>query len=219
MDLAHVFFRHSTSIITTPHPPQSSITRHAPKTGRCCAVQHDSAIPTEALAPSMHMHGSTASLLASFSFATMSTTQTLLSTGSEKRLSNTASIRNNALATFHDLCDHCERFFCSWDVIDAVQTSSALPDHACKPVILCTVEHLLRTCRHCHLCVLLLRALELFPNKDVKGRSDAHVYLCAVGGDDCVLLQVSLGSKSPSRNDERKLGATLSLRHFSRKKI
>ena len=158
-------------------------------------------------------------LLASFSFDTMSTTQILLSTGSEKRLSNTASIRNNALATFHDLCDHCERFFCSWDVIDAVQTSSALPDHACKPVILCTVEHLLRTCRHCHLCALLLRSLELFPNKDVKGRSDAHVYLCAVGGNDCVLLQVSLGSKTPSRDDERKLGATFSLRHFSRKKI
>lgn len=144
----------------------------------------------------------------------MSTTQPFLLTASDKMLSLPVSTRDDGIIKFHGLCDNCERFFRSWDVVGAVQSCSALQCHACEPIPLCTVGHLSQVFRECHLCALILRALELSPNKSVKSRSGARVYLRAVESDDCVVLQVSLESKTPPEDGERKDGAVFSLRRI-----
>jgi hypothetical protein len=147
----------------------------------------------------------------------MSTTRTLITTASDKRLSLPISTHNDAIVAFHELCDSCERFFRSWDVIDTVQSSSSLQNHASEPSFFSSVAHLIQADRSCHCCKLLLRALELFPNKSVKSRGDEHVYVRAVQSEDCVVLQASLSSSTPPKDDERKPGAAFCLRKFTRK--
>jgi hypothetical protein len=145
----------------------------------------------------------------------MSTTRPFFLTASDKKLSLPVYTRDDGIITFHGLCDNCERSFHSWDVVGAVQSCSAQQGHACELIPLCTVGHLSQVFRKCHLCALFLRASKLFPNKNVKGRSDTRVYLHAVEGDDCVVLQVSLGSKTLPEGGKKKDGAVFSLRRIS----
>jgi hypothetical protein len=151
----------------------------------------------------------------------MSTTRSLIFAASNKTLSIPKITKDDALVTFHELCDNCEGFFRSWDVIDAVQSSSALPDRSYEHIVLCTLAHILRARAVCHLCALLLKALQLFPNRSLKGRNDERVYLRAVESNDsgCVVLQVVLGRNAPPADDERRDGAAFFLRKFSCKKI
>jgi hypothetical protein len=87
-----------------------------------------------------------------FPLVDMSTTQPFLLTASDKKLSLPVSTRDDGIVTFHGLCDSCQRFFRSWNVVDVVQSCLALQVHACEPISFSTVGHLSQDFRVSPLC-------------------------------------------------------------------
>jgi hypothetical protein len=145
----------------------------------------------------------------------MSSTRSIPSNATVNKARLTIVTSSELTVVLHELCNGCQAFSRSWDVLDAVQdASSILHGPTGKPVLLCSIVHLMRCGKECHLCTFLLASLKGFPNKDFESKRGDDVYLRAVQGDDGIVVQVYLGTGAPVEGEDRRPATAFLLRTF-----
>jgi hypothetical protein len=146
----------------------------------------------------------------------MSSTRTILSNATTKDTTFSIPTIPDSLVTLHELCNNCQSFTDSWDVLDKIQDASSLRDWTWQTILLCTVAHLKQGHVECHLCTFLLASLKSFPNRDLEIQCNANVYLRALQSEGCIVVQVFVGTGAPVERDDTRPATAFLLKAIHR---
>lgn len=122
------------------------------------------------------------------------------------------------LVPLHVLCEVCQGFCRTWDVLDVSSESAwdildKSSESAWNPSFMCTVAHLVQSHPDCHLCNLVWAASGRHPNVGVFERlPEANVFLhAATGKPGEIVVQVKLVQGMPDVVEEGKVVAAFLL--------
>jgi hypothetical protein len=142
-------------------------------------------------------------------------TATTIALGVEQR--DSFDLSTLSTVPLHTLCANCTAFCQEWEVLDWFRNPVALCSNSWPySFFICTVAHLTQLHEHCHLCKLLLAALDRWPFARREDVLDMNVYLHPIDrGKDMLSVHALFSDERPKNDETGRLFACFTLKGFS----